>query len=448
MVGFAEAGRTGLNSTGAGALTVETVGKTTLSMQPNLSSHSPSPQVHCTRLFLQKNGDFFGGACGTANTPVYFYMKNIKHRGVASQCKAVEHWVQQTSRVFQDCLSLPNRRMLGYLSLGIAYAQSCKLSKVASKLCFLGSVPTVERRESYFLDNRQVDTQRAMMHLAQWVLRSVLAVKGRVTLLVDETALQEHLKVMVVALAYRKRALPLAWRCYPEEQYPMRQVDLVMRLLELVAPAIPKGSEVLIEADRGIGCSPELMERIQQKGWYYLFRVQGSVKLKLQDGREVSFREVVSHPGCCFNQELRALKNAGWRPCRAMGYWKVGQKEPWLLLTNHPEVSTKTYGARYWEEPAFRDFKSNGFNWQQSRVHEPDHAERLWLAIALAYVWVISLGTKVLEKIQWLHRVAHGASQRFSVFRLGIAQLERLLMLNEGIKEFLKGPQLKTEFLP
>jgi hypothetical protein len=43
-----------------------------------------------------------------------------------------------------------------------------------------------------------------------WVLRR-LADTRLVVLLADETSLQERLKVMAVSLAYRGRAIPLAW---------------------------------------------------------------------------------------------------------------------------------------------------------------------------------------------------------------------------------------------
>ena len=51
-----------------------------------------------------------------------------------------------------------------------------------------------------------------------------------------------------------------------------------------------------------------------------------------------------------------------------------------------------------WEELAFKYLKSNGCQWQPSRVHTPERAERLWLVMALAYAWAVSLGTQVPGK--------------------------------------------------
>jgi hypothetical protein len=51
-------------------------------------------------------------------------------------------------------------------------------------------------------------------------------------LLIDETSLQEHLKVMAVGLAYRGRAIPLVWWGYRPEAWPMGQVALILTLLQ------------------------------------------------------------------------------------------------------------------------------------------------------------------------------------------------------------------------
>jgi hypothetical protein len=341
--------------------------------------------------------------------------------------------------------------MLGAFSLGLAWAESCVLAKIAKRLWFLGSLPAVERRLQRFLANARVDGHQGSCCLARWILplalpaASATAPEKPVVLLVDETALSDHLKIMVVALAYRGRALPLAWWCYPQEQYPLPQVELIDALLGQVAPAIPRGVHVLVEADRGLGCSPDLIGAVERRGWYFLFRVQHSVRLQLEGGREVSFGQMVPHPGRCWSREVQAFKKAGWSACRALGYWKVGQKEPWLLLTNWPQGTTADYAVRMWEEHGFRDLKSNGFNWQKSHVYLPEHANRLWLVMAVAYAWVVSLGTRVLERADWWRQLAHGPKERVSVFQLGLCLLTRWLEMG---KELVYELHLEPQFFP
>ena len=45
-----------------------------------------------------------------------------------------------------------------------------------------------------------------------------------------------------------------------------------------------------------------------------------------------------------------------------------------------------------WIEHGFEQFKSAGWQWQKTRITEPDRAGRKWLTIALATFWVIAVG--------------------------------------------------------
>ena len=58
--------------------------------------------------------------------------------------------------------------------------------------------------------------------------------------------------------------------------------------------------------------------------------------------------------------------------------------------------------------------ESDGFNWQRSRVWLPRPVERLLLVLALASLWALAQGTKVMQ-LYPLRR-----QQRLSVFRPGL----------------------------
>ncbi len=301
------------------------------------------------------------------------------------------HWMQTIARHLR-ALSLPKQRNLAAFSIGLVRAQNCRLSAIAENLPELGTPDTVLRRLQRFLSQGPLPDARVQQQLAQWVLNALPA-DQRLVLRVDETALHDRLRVMAVCVAYHGRALPIAWECYPPDAYPEGgQVVLAMRLLDRIASVVPPGREVLVEADRGIGCSPALLRAIARRGWYYLMRVQRTVRLILEDGREVEFGTQVC-PGELFESVGWAFKKGGWLRCRALGWWREGCEEAWLLVTNHLSVEVSAYRVRMWEELAFRDFKSGGWDWQRSRVWSASHAMRLWLVMALAYLWMISVGS-------------------------------------------------------
>lgn len=335
------------------------------------------------------------------------------------------HWCRAVATIFSQW-SKPQTGMLATFSLGVCLARSCTLARVAEKLFWVGKADTVERRLQRFLGNEALDWKVGCHNLARWVLSSLALDLNRIVLLVDETALKDNLKIMVVALAYHGRAIPLAWWCYPPERYPMGQVKLIDTLLGWVAAAVPVGCQVLVQADRGIGTSPSLLRRIERRGWFYLVRVQASVRLELPDGSTVTFGQVIEKPGQEWCGWVQAFKKAGWMTCRAMAYWGWGHKEPWLLLTNHPQARSALYGWRMWEELAFRDLKSGGWNWQKSHVWDPDHANRLLLVLALAYAWILSLGTQGNLIWQVREQISRGTQRRHSYLALGLRVLSRI----------------------
>jgi hypothetical protein len=331
-----------------------------------------------------------------------------------------------------DCLSRPQAVMLASFSLGMAQAKQCTLNRIAQSLATLGKPDTVERRLQRFLSNPRLEFPKCAAAWANWVLAS-LASPETVLLLVDETSLKNRLKVMAVSLAYHAKAIPLAWECYPPKQRPLGQVELISTLLGQLSKAIPPGAKVLVEADRGIGTSPELLKAIENLGYYFLVRVQGQVRLVLAEGREVAFNELVTAVGDKFKGPVSAFKKAGWLRCWAVGQWESGQDEPWLLLTNWPQAQGNWYGLRMWQELAFRDFKSSGWQWQRSHVWKPKRAAILWLVMALAYVWVLSLGTQVVINPEWLRELSRGKVRRKSLFQLGLSYLQRWIDLGRQL---------------
>jgi hypothetical protein len=89
------------------------------------------------------------------------------------------------------------------------------------------------------------------------------------------------------------------------------------------------------------------------------------------------------------------------------------------LLTNDPQAQATDYGRRNWQEQSFRDLKRGGWRWNSSQVWQPTHADRLILLLALAYGWMVALGTDCLVSgVQ--QRLARGRRCRYSVFRLGL----------------------------
>jgi hypothetical protein len=349
---------------------------------------------------------------------------------------------------------------LAILSFGIVLARSCTLSIVAERLWVLGKADTVERRVQRFLSNSRICVEECRICVeecricveeccicveecciawSRWVFMHLQPCSAQIILLVDETKLADHLSIMVVALAYRKRAIPVVWRCYHQEKWPCSQVELVCGLLKLVGQALPPGVVPLVQADRGIGTSPELALSIQQMGWHYLFRVQGQCRFweegtdcKQTKGVKQLARRGGSYVGAgqVFKKAAKEKREGGWLQCRVLVKWPAQYDEPWCLITNSPNLTATHYVIRAWQEQGFRDLKSGGWQWQRSHVWKPEHAQRLVLAMSIAYAFLLMLGTAAIQQgKQTMRQLTRGHRHQFSAFRLGIRYLSHLLSL-------------------
>ena len=81
-------------------------------------------------------------------------------------------------------------------------------------------------------------------------------------------------------------------------------------------------------------------------------------------------------------------------PATLLAYWGEGMEEVWFILTDlPPEVCDACwYGMRAWIEQGFRTIKRGGWQWHGTRMTDPRRAQRLWLAVSVATLWLLSVG--------------------------------------------------------
>ena len=132
--------------------------------------------------------------------------------------------------------------------------------------------------------------------------------------------------------------------------------------LPLVAMGVPAGCVPLVQADRGIGCSPDLVRAVQGLGWHFLFRVQKSTRFRTPQGKEHRLADLIM-PGQCWSGSGFVFKKAGWRTASMVVYWGQRYRAPLCLVSDLPPQWTliAVYRRRFAIEPTFRDWKSYGW---------------------------------------------------------------------------------------
>lgn len=331
--------------------------------------------------------------------------------------------LEQLLSAHLPCLNSWQQANVALFSYGVIRAESCQQGAIARAVSCAEHVESNTRRFRRWLANPAVDLAAFFEAWSRWVVSSVGG--EQITLLVDETKLHDRIGVMMVGLAWQGRCLPLAWRTYRANtaaDYPSEgQVNLIAGLLAHLKAGIPAGVQVLVEADRGIGTSPDLCRAVAALGWHYLFRVTCQTKIVTDSGDLTIAQQVQA--GEIWAARGQVFKKRGLIPAHARALWSAGYDEPWALVTNDERLTGHEYARRNWQEQSFRDLKSGGWHWGESRIRSPHHVANLLVILAIAYTWMIALGSQAVAAgiSQPLVRRPDGTFRRlWSLFREGL----------------------------
>jgi len=103
--------------------------------------------------------------------------------------------------------------------------------------------------------------------------------------------------------------------------------------------------------------------------------------------------------------------------------WEAGQHQPGCLITNDRSIRGSLYARRVWQEQSFRDLKSGGWHWGDSRLRHPDHVARLLVLLAIAYTWIVALGSQAVAAGRGrplVQRANNACPRLWSLFKEGL----------------------------
>jgi hypothetical protein len=346
-------------------------------------------------------------------------------------------------RLYLPHLSKPQATVLALWSLGMVLARSCALTAVATLLAVWLRRPeqTVRQQLREFCyeaeakrgDQRQaLCVERCFVPLLAWVLRRWQGTQ--LALALDATTLGTRFTVLAISVVYRGCAIPVAWTILPANQ-PHAWRREWLRLLRTLRPAIPTGWTVIVLADRGLYAG-WLFRRIIRLGWHPFLRINaGGTFRPSGQARFYPLLTFAPQVGTGWRGTGTAFKSPQRRVhCTLLACWEAGYRDPWLILTDLPPEASDAcwYGLRAWIEQGFKLTKRAGWQWQRTRMTEPQRAARLWLAVAVATLWLLSVGGAAEETIpegtlldvsaalacqRWQHRATR--LRLVSIFRRG-----------------------------
>jgi hypothetical protein len=309
---------------------------------------------------------------------------------------------------------------------GLVRSRSVQQKDIAGEVPLRTQDRSFEQRQRRFLTNERVQVDALY---APFIRPFLQACQGpMIPIILDGSAAGYHCQMLMAAIGYQHRALPLAWLVRKGQKGRFPATDH-LEVTKHAAQFVPEDTDVVLLGDGEFGNVP-LARDATLRNWYFVFRVACDDTIWV-DGEQATLSEFRVQP-----DEVLWLEGILWTgeqfgPVNVVVTWNEDEQTPMYLVTNfdlHQEA-LYWYDRRFWIEPMFRDDKSMGFNLQTSHLRDPKRVARLLLIVCLAYLWILFLGT--LAVFSCAIRLISRADRRdCSLFSYGLRWLRRFLRLN------------------
>ena len=322
--------------------------------------------------------------------------------------------------------------------------QSSSLSKVSALIAKVNSESenTVRQRlkewyksgkaKSKFGNKRaSLEVKDCFSSILRWIIDLLPENNQELALAMDASNIGQNFTVLSINVLYRRCAIPVAWKVVQGKLKGSWKPHW-RELYQSLADAVPKSWKVIVSADRGL-YADWLYQEIVELGWHPFLRInhQGYYR-PLNASSWQPLAAILTDKNQSWSGQITCFKNKPLE-CTLLAQWDEKYTDPWLILTdlapNQADVSW--YQLRCWIEArkrafarrmfhslfecSYRDIKSDGFDWHKTRLRQPDRAERHWLAMSVAMLWIVTLGGEQ-EMTQTSTQANHSSTSNLTIF--------------------------------
>lgn len=338
--------------------------------------------------------------------------------------------LQQFSRLGLAA-SQPQRVNLALLCQALAVSPNCHLATLALGLPLPGQRENLVQRLRRFLKD---DALSVCDCYAPWVRQLFAHWSGReVSLVMDRTDIENRWSVLTLGVTFRHRLLPLAWSVLP---FGGTSAAEQKQLLQRVQPYLPDPKQVRVTF---FGDSEfravSVQQLCQDYGWHWQVGLKADILFRAADGDWQALRQLALQPGQrCYVSGVCLTREHAFGPVNVIGDWAAAQTHPryWALDQQADAHAWRRGRKRYWIEPTHRDWKSYGFDLEQSQLADAQRLNALMLGINITTLWMVHLGDTLIHTgrvsaLRPLHKTD------YSVFRVGRDYLQRCRTLEHRI---------------
>ncbi len=331
-------------------------------------------------------------------------------------------------------ITKPTMHLLAWIMLALLEKTAAHLFRLAEKLPDDDTTDMARRQKiRRFMSNHRIFPQ-LFLHALVILIRPLFQNASILELVLDRTEWHKRgtpVNVLDAALSYKGRSIPLFWlvfnRCGNSSLQDWKAV-LTPVIEALRTASWTQGKQIHVTADREFA-SPKLSE------WLWVtFRVGSTIRMKRSEyiNSEAETAKVSEclqqlHPGnrrflrrCTITQISSFVMNVAI--C-----WDKAYEEPWVLMTTHSNLprAIQSYGNRSGIEPMHKDWKSNAFDMEGTRVTDAKRIETLLIPIALCYIICVLEGDRKETQGETIR--AHRGKRTTGLFLVGLSAFTRIL---------------------
>jgi len=303
------------------------------------------------------------------------------------------------------------------VTLALAYSPNCHLATLANLLPVPTKRENLVQRIRRWLDNQAVTQYRCYTPLVRQLFAEWAG--AEVGLVMDRTDVEDQWSILMLAAAFRYRALPLAWRVLP---FGGTNAETQVSLLRQVQPWLPDAKQVRITLYGDCEFRAVKVQRYCQKQhWHWQLGLKSDTLFRQGATDWQSLQTIAVPKGQrTYVQNVILTKEHVFGPVNLIADWTRDEDTPRYTVLDQPanRYSRRRGRKRFWVEPLFRDWKSYGFDLEDSKLVHPHRLDTLLLSMATTTLWMIHVGQWVTETDR-RPLLEAGHKRDYSIFRLG-----------------------------
>lgn len=334
-------------------------------------------------------------------------------------------------------LSKPLRTTLSELIVCLLETNKAHISRLGETLSINGlSIMACIQRIRRFLSNKRISPIIILVPLI-YLMRPILEKLPEITLIMDRTDWEKRCKyinILSVAVSYKGRALPLFWMVTGRKGNS--SLDQWKHVLAPVIEALQKmewlsGKLIQVVADREFA-SPKLAEWLKTtyKNVDATLRMKASMYLNSDDMLETKIASLIQKMVKGSRHLLRnqILTRDSTFKMDILLTWKEEYDEPLVVATtsSKPDRADQVYGLRFGIEPMHKDWKTNAFDLERTRVNDPKRIETLLIPISFTYILCVLVGEHK-EEVGDVRKPPKGKNRMVGLFLDGLRTISKYL---------------------